>query len=512
MTEKRFSDSEIEQANNVNIIAYAESHGFTVKPVSPTSYKIPGYGGLFIESNGQTWNWFTQEKGGGPIQFAMALLNLSWVDAVKDLIGTSITASEFQTPVVRSKEKANFVAPEKSHSFNRIIAYLIKTRGIDKDIVYDFIKRGAIYENTYHSCVFTGKDEDGNIKFASVRSTNTIGNRFRGDVAGSDKRYSFHRHGTSNSLYINEAPIDMMSRMAILRIQSHPDFENAHFLSLGCTASTALDHYLKMHPEIDTIYCGLDFDEAGHHAFLKLLNDYPGIRIIDDFPEYKDWNKQLLKIKGIDIEKENLELPTAFKDKGQPSSRNIFNHLCDQAIHPAVTSQHINAGNLYESIFHNCIFVGKDDSGNSKSAYVHSINSIGPLFKAMVENSDSNYGFEKKGNDGSLLVFDSPLDMMAYESLLLYHGVSRHENSSFISFFDDKKESLLQYLKDHKEIKGIKLCVSNNDAGLNFLRQIKENCANNYEIKKHFPASKEWITDLKNYVASIEETNELVVG
>ena len=68
-----FTDQQIEQANQVNLIAYARSRGHEVKRISNNSYKLPGYGGLFISGDGAKWNWFSQNKGGGSIQFVMEM-------------------------------------------------------------------------------------------------------------------------------------------------------------------------------------------------------------------------------------------------------------------------------------------------------------------------------------------------------------------------------------------------------------------------------------------------------
>ena len=51
-SKRLFTEQQIEQANNVNIIAYARSRGHELKRVSNQSYKLPGYGGLFINGDG----------------------------------------------------------------------------------------------------------------------------------------------------------------------------------------------------------------------------------------------------------------------------------------------------------------------------------------------------------------------------------------------------------------------------------------------------------------------------
>jgi len=52
----RFTDEQIALADSVNIISYAESIGYIVKKITPRSFKIEGYGGLYIHGNGHKWN------------------------------------------------------------------------------------------------------------------------------------------------------------------------------------------------------------------------------------------------------------------------------------------------------------------------------------------------------------------------------------------------------------------------------------------------------------------------
>ena len=138
---KRFTEEQIYQANHVNIIAYAMSRGYDVKRISTRSYKIPGYGGLYINADGEKWNCFSRATGGGPVQFVMEIDQLSWVDAVKELTGLSEDELPFLEPALKDFEvKGDLVLPEKNQTFKHIFAYLIKTRKIDKDVVSEFVK------------------------------------------------------------------------------------------------------------------------------------------------------------------------------------------------------------------------------------------------------------------------------------------------------------------------------------------------------------------------------------
>ncbi|MBP2033411.1 hypothetical protein J2Z42_002114 [Clostridium algifaecis] len=297
MEKLRFTDEEISKADSVNIISYALSAGYPVKQVTSRSFKIDGYGGLYIHSDGHKWNWFSQNKGGGAIQFVMEMENKSWVDAVKTLIGKTDEILPYKPPEVIEEEiKGEFILPEKNTTFKHIFAYLINSRGIDSEIVRDFVKEHKLYENTHGSCVFVGFDEENNPKYASIRSTNTIGNSFRCDVKNSDKTYPFCKEGINNTVCIFEAPIDLMSYLTLIKKHNIQSFDN-HCISLGGVADKALEYYLKENPDINKIMLCLDNDEAGHFACNQIFNKYKySYEIVRHKPKGKDFNEDLIAL------------------------------------------------------------------------------------------------------------------------------------------------------------------------------------------------------------------------
>ncbi|MCO5386998.1 MAG: DUF3991 domain-containing protein [Desulfosporosinus sp.] len=182
---KLFTDEQIAQANQINVIEYARQAGYPVEKITSKEYKIPGFGGLRIDGAGRKWNCFSANAGGGPIQFVMYTEEKSWVDAVKQLLGLSSNQIDSLYRVPRDiekekEEKGEFILPEKNGTYKHVFAYLINTRKIDKDIVVSMVKEKKLYENTHRSCVFVGYDQVGTARYASVRSTNTMGSSYRG--------------------------------------------------------------------------------------------------------------------------------------------------------------------------------------------------------------------------------------------------------------------------------------------------------------------------------------------
>ena len=154
MAIKRFTDEEIQKANDVSIVNYIRNLNLNTKRAGKT-IKVEGYGGLYINPSSNNWNCFSQGKGGGSIQLVMFLENKTWVEAVKTLLGNSYERSSAM-PNNNSKieEKGEFILPEKNDTYKHIIAYLIHTRGINKNIVYNCIYNKTLYEDKNRNCVF----------------------------------------------------------------------------------------------------------------------------------------------------------------------------------------------------------------------------------------------------------------------------------------------------------------------------------------------------------------------
>ena len=127
--------------------------------------------------------------------------------------------------------------------------------------------------------------------------------RFVGEVAGSDKRYSFAvptTPGDSTTLCIFESAIDALSYLTLLKQQGR-DWRKANTLSLGGISGEgmqrlppALSRYLKAAPRISRIVLCLDNDAPGRAAAASLRELLEGYEVIDKPPARgKDYNDLL---------------------------------------------------------------------------------------------------------------------------------------------------------------------------------------------------------------------------
>lgn len=299
---KKFTDDEIKKANEVSILSLARNLGLNIVK-KKNAYKVPGYGGLYIDEQKNQWNCFAaqlsgeQIHGGGPIQLVQFIFGYDFVQAMKYLDSAHIAVHEIQ---LKSSVKRTFKLPPAAQDYRHVYAYLIKTRGIDHRIVDYFVKSKKLYENTYHSCIFVGYDSYGVARHCTIRGT-VSENAFKGEAAGSDKRFTFCMEGTTDTLHIYEAPIDLMSYLSIKWDQKNLWAD--HHLALCCLADVPVQSYLKRFSLVHRLIFHLDNDKWGKAATERYTKEYQllGFETWAEHPktQYKDFNEQLVIEKNL---------------------------------------------------------------------------------------------------------------------------------------------------------------------------------------------------------------------
>lgn len=147
------------------------------------------------------------------------------------------------------------------------------------------------YEDAaHHNAVFIGTDEGNCPRHAHLRSTNSFGKAFRLNVESSDPRYSFHYNGTDGSLYVFEAPIDMLSYISM-----NPRQWQKHSY-VACCGTSPLPVMQMLKPDTQMVYLCLDNDDAGHKASERMAEQLRERGVMTErlVPELKDWNDDLL--------------------------------------------------------------------------------------------------------------------------------------------------------------------------------------------------------------------------
>jgi len=246
-----------------------------------------------ITVRGNEWYDHAAEKGGCAIDFVQMFYGRSFPDAVTMLLngeqGQAYRPSEQRKP----EPSRPFVLPEANHDMRRVYAYLTKTRCLDREVVSAFARAKMLYEDArYHNAVFVGFDKEGVARHAHKRGTYTQGEPFKGNVDGCDPRYSFHHTGQSDTVYVFEAPIDMLSFLSLYQ----QDWQRHSYVSLCGVAEHALLQLLEENPQVKKIGLCLDNDKVGLKARERLtgiLAEKGYGEVFSLLPRQKDWNEDL---------------------------------------------------------------------------------------------------------------------------------------------------------------------------------------------------------------------------
>ena len=253
-----------------------------------------------VTVRGNEWYDHAEERGGHAVSFVQKFYGLNYPEAVSLLLGGD-TGNAFPAASEKEPEEPKpFELPPANSDMRRVYAYLVKRRGIDRDIVTAFARAKLLYEDAeYHNAVFVGTDADGVARHAHKRSTNSEGKAFRLNVEGSNPKHSFHHIGTDGRRYVFEAPIDLLSYITL-----NPENWQEHSYVACCgTSSHPVLELVAQHPEIKAVYLCLDNDEAGHTACKRMeaLLEMVGVQTMQLIPFGKDWNDDLLSVRQKEV-------------------------------------------------------------------------------------------------------------------------------------------------------------------------------------------------------------------
>ncbi len=295
-----YSKDQIEKARNADLLDYLQQNSYRLMKSGRDEYRLEEHDSLVISNN--KWNWFSRDIGGNTLDFLIKYEGKSLTEAVGTLIGISgreDTRENIKAYTPEKKKTLNELQlPEKNKDYRRAFAYLIKTRCLDKNIVADIVKEKLIYESKdTHNVIFIGRDKGGNIRHAAMRGT-LSDKSYKGDCTGSDKRYCFNLKGKSDTLFVFESAIDLLSHATITKMK-RGDYREDHRISSGGVSSIALFQYLEDNPGIKNVVLCLDNDAAGEKAKIRIAKELleKGYEVSEDFPPSgKDWNDYLKKI------------------------------------------------------------------------------------------------------------------------------------------------------------------------------------------------------------------------
>ena len=305
-----YTQAQIDRANAANLEDFLRAQGETLLR-SGKEYRWKAHDSLTVCGN--KWFRHSQSKGGYPVDFVMEFYGKSFPEAVQLLTGETGEAQPEADPA----PSPAFRLPLRNVTNANVLNYLTQERKLSPSLVNFFIAVGDIYEDAaHHNAVFVGRDADGHPRYASSRG---IQEKFRQDLAGAEKAFSFAHRGTDKQLLVFEAPIDLLSFIELFP----KNWQQHSYLALGGVSAKALQQFLSERPDVERVFLCLDADKAGEDACKRLAALLPDtVSVTRIQPCMKDWNDVL--VHRAEIPNRNYFKSIVLKEPSKPEAVKII--------------------------------------------------------------------------------------------------------------------------------------------------------------------------------------------
>ena len=226
--------------------------------------------------------------------------------------------------------------------------------------------------------------------------------------------------------------------------------------------------------------------DIGGVSALRFLIEVDGMKFTDAVKLLCEESPSFIPTQSAKKEKPPFKLPERYCN-----CRRIRAYLNHRGISDEVITYCISHEILYESVpYHNAVFVGKDESGKARYAFLRGIyEKNGKGFKMEQTGSEKKYSFciPPERETKRVVVYEACIDALAHMTLeegkrdkyrLSLGGIAAPKENTQIQSERFKKlpDALEEFLKNHPEIKEIEICTDNDFAG----RWAKE------QMKKHY--------------------------
>ena len=232
--------------------------------------------------------------------------------------------------------------------------------------------------------------------------------------------------------------------------------------------------------------------DVGGKSALDYLVKVEGVEFVEAVLTLCGESPQYIPPPSPQEKKKEFVLPPAAGD-----NRRVFAYLLKRGISHKVIKACVRAGILYESAdYHNAVFVGKDECGTARYAFLRGTYTKGKPFKAEVSGSDKRFCFflPPKGESKKLAVYEAAIETMAHLTLektvdkyrLSLGGISApKEGETAYSF--KKPAALESFLARHPEIEEIEICLNNDFAGRWAAEHLEKAYQGKYRMVKNLP-------------------------
>lgn len=228
-------------------------------------------------------------------------------------------------------------------------------------------------------------------------------------------------------------------------------------------------------------------------------------RLCSEMPSFQP--SQLHTVK--ERQKKEFSLP-----KASPDNECVFAYLRGRGISREVIEACIRQGILYESDgYHNAVFVGTDDTGTARYAFLRGTYPKGKPFRMEQGGSDKRYGFcvLPECSSQRVAVYEAAIDLLAHWTLeatqdkyrLSLGGIyAPKEGAAFRS--GKLPPALDAFLERHPEICEIEVCTDNDYAGRWAAQHIEQAYRDRYRVIANLPAKEgyDWADEAKQQMTA----------
>ena len=236
--------------------------------------------------------------------------------------------------------------------------------------------------------------------------------------------------------------------------------------------------------------------DIGGVSALRFLIEVDGMKFTDAVKLLCEESPSFIPTQSAKKEKPPFKLPERYCN-----CRRIRAYLNHRGISDEVITYCISHEILYESVpYHNAVFVGMDEQGEAKYAFLRGIyDSRGKSFRMEQEGSNKQYSFcvPPLGKSHRVAVYEACIDALAHMTLedgrtdkyrLSLGGIAAPKEGAERATKKMKRPDALEYfLKEHPEVTEIELCTDNDFAGRWACAQLKEQYEEKYTVVCNLP-------------------------
>lgn len=250
--------------------------------------------------------------------------------------------------------------------------------------------------------------------------------------------------------------------------------------------------------------------DIGGKSALDYLVYVEGVRFVDAVERLCSDTPSFTSLPPAPIQETKVfALPPA-----APDNARVFAYLQGRGISRDVIAACVREGILYESEpYHNAVFVGRDENGKARYAFLRGTYPKGKPFRMEQTGSGKQYSFRVASTVPSqrVAVYEAAIDLLAHWTL---EGTSDKYRLSLGGIYAPKEgviacpgklpPALDAFLARHPEICEIEVCTDNDHAGRWAAEHIQKAYQGRYQVCIHLPPieGRDWADMAQKQIAA----------